>query len=80
MAPVGQAAAQQPQDSQPVASQLGPKGAMMVVIRPFFPVRKVWLYATLLHALTQRWHLMHLFGLKLRKGLLSRTGLFAGNA
>ena len=72
---MGQAAAQQPHDSQLVCFQFGPNGARMVVRTPFFPVCSVWLRACVLHAATQRWHLMHRFGSKLRNGLLSNTGL-----
>ena len=78
MAPVGQAAAQVPQDSQFVLFQSLPKGARIVVRRPALPETSVWFPAALLHAPTQRWQRMQSDGLKAMKGLLSRISPDAG--
>ena len=80
MAPVGQAAAQQPQLSQSVARQSGPKGASMAVRRPRLAVASVWLRAWLLQVPTQRWQPMHSRALKRRNGLSSKTGAFFSGA
>lgn len=48
MAPVGQAAAQVPQDSQFVLFQSLPKGARIVVRRPALPETSVWFPAAVL--------------------------------
>ena len=68
MAPVGQAAAQEPQDSQFVLFQSLPKGARIVVRSPAFPDTRVWFPAALLQAPTQRWQRMQSDGLKVRNG------------
>ena len=78
MAPVGQAPAQLPQDSQFVLFQSSPKGARMEVRTPLRPVIRVWLPAALLQAPTQRWQRMQSAGLKAMKGFESRIGPPAG--